>query len=213
MRPLLKSTRSRCRVAAACLLGAGLAASTAWATPRSQIPSEVVFRFEVGHRYFDGVELTTVLLDSPRLTLATDTLGAWIRASEPEAAAGLTLRHRTIAGLTLSLSVLPHADDVASEEYWQAYVAGVQTQLGTTATAGDLADSADSRNVLRVLGGRTREALFTIAVSAPRAEYHIHASKAGTNVVFVLRGPATAVAEARDDFRFFLSRLERVTKP
>jgi hypothetical protein len=199
------------RAIVALLLGAG-AAATAGATPRSTIPSVCTFQLDVGHRYFDGIELMTALLESPRLTLHTDTLGAWAPLASPCQSAGFSLHHRTIPGLTMCISVLPPAADSASEDFWDAYVQDVQSQLGEGSAPGEVADSANSRGVLKVLGGRTREAVFNTQAPEPLAEYHVLVTKDTAIVAFVLRGPAEAVAAARDDFRFFLSRLDRAAK-
>lgn len=192
-------------------IGSFAFAHAADAMPRSSVASVFPFDLTRNLRYFDGVELTTVVLASPKATLMTDTMGAWIPLDHPNNSAGFTMRHHSLPGVAVNISLLDAAAESESAQSWKDYVAMVQQQLGDNSSVAEESDSAVDPRVVRVLGGRTRQARFSANTREPVAEYHVITTLGRSSVVFILSGPADEVPLALNDFRFFLSRLERVT--
>lgn len=169
--------------------------------------------FTVGseHRHFDGNDFTVVRLESKDLTIGAYTFGAWI-PQETGGAYGLVLNHQRIAQVHVGLCPLVGENNPQKPAQWDAYIAFIQAALGEKTEVSNIVDSTADRKVVQLLDWTTREATFSVpAVDGhePHVEIHVVVSGDRGGLRVVLFGPQSQVEEAKKDFRFFLSRLDR----
>lgn len=160
-------------------------------------------------RTFDGASFDVLTLDSKMVTLAAFTLGAWTIVEDTSSPYGFTLQHRRHPLVRLGICSLAGKRVPSDPDRWQQYVASVAAPLGLDPAVLPVADSSQDDTTVELIGWTTREVTLA-APSLPRTEVHLVASAGNLGVAFILSGPNEDVAAAMQDFRFFLSRLERM---
>lgn len=172
-------------------------------------------RFVIGTetKSFDGLVFDMIKLRAKAITLEAFTFDVWL-PSDQGGDYALTLRHQRFKNVVLGLCPLTPPELPTDEASWKEYIAGITRALGPAAVVSDLLDSTVDPFGVRVLGGDTREAKFTKPKpdgAGATVQLHVLVTLEKAGLAFVLSGPAEEVESATQDFRFFLSRLNRET--
>lgn len=172
------------------------------------LPAAARFTMGIEARTFDGAAFNVIRWESQVITLTAFTLGAWTPIDAPQSPFGMTLQHQRETAVKLGISPLTGELVPSDEDRWSHYVATMAANLGLDIGSPEEVDSRDAAAHIAVLNWPSREVVFNDPASETE-EIHLVAATGDLGVVFVLSGPAAAVERTRQDFRFFLSRLDR----
>lgn len=163
-------------------------------------------------RVFDGMRIDVVRLDSGSLTLITDTLGAWVQVEGATNDGGFHLRHRRLADLRLSVTMISDEVLPVNSDVWRLYLENVGHRLGPGSRIEETNESGSPGSIAAIAGLPTREALIVVPPVNSQPEYaerHAFAADDSHALLAVLSGPRSDVEQAKSEFQFFLGRLAR----
>ncbi len=189
------------------------AAASARVTPAWPAPAPAPPTRLVGSPNEDaGTRAVLVPTAGGGLLLDEERLSNWTRAPVAERYS-YEWTNRWLAGVRLGLAeapatVLTGLDDAP----WRSYLAALRREHGARLRVAVDDDSDRNRDMVRVLGGRTRVLDFELAPATPdeppRRVVQVCAQHGNRIVVFSIEGPARTVASAVRGFESLVTRIE-----